>query len=100
MHTNHELFNAVWEASYTETPFRRDIDMDRFKNAAKTKKTGVRNQLNALISGCTRPYKARHSTKGSIYSPIQAGFDEWTFNWRERDPVTLFLRFLGAECVG
>ena len=26
-------------------------------------------------------------------------FNEWTVNWPERDPVALFLRFLGTESL-
>ena len=37
--------------------------------------------------------------KAHFTPPVQVEFNEWTVNWPERDPIALFLRFLGAESL-
>ena len=68
------------------------------KTQPKLKKSRAQPTVNALTDAADLTQRVIRQ-KAHFTPPIQVEFDEWTVNWPERDPVALFLRFLGAESL-
>ena len=64
----------------------------------KARKTQAQPTVNALTDAPDLTHRVIRQ-KAHFTPLIQVEFNEWTVNWPERDPVALFLRFLGSESL-